>query len=133
MSGAPWWVLLTTAIVGAAAAVGGAVWASRVQRCSAARAEWFRRLQWAWELTQTGDVSSVTAGMTMMDYLARVADRHDAAFIDAVTPIAREVGRLGEGYVGSPEDVDIRAEPDDTGRERAGEEGEADGRRRGSE
>lgn len=133
VSGAPWWVLLTTAIVGAAAAIGGAVWASRVQRRSATRAEWFRRLQWAWELTQTGDVSSVTVGMTMMDYLLSATDRRDAAIIEGIAPIVREVGRLAADYRDTSGGLDIVPDTDDTGRERAGEEGEADGRQRGSE
>lgn len=133
VSGAPWWLLLTTAIVGGAAAIGGAVWASRVQRRSAARAEWFRRLQWAWELTQTGDVPSVTAGMTMMDYLADAADLRDAAIIEGIAPIVREIGRLAADYPDESGGLDIVPDTDDTGRERAGEEGEADGRPRGSE
>lgn len=126
MSGAPWWVVLVAAAVGALAAIGGSVWASRVQRRSSGRAEWFRRLQWAWELTQRDDVPSVTAGMAMMEYLADATDRRDAEIVVRIAPIAREVGRLASEYLDSPADVDIRPQAVDTGTETLVEDGEPD-------
>lgn len=126
MSGATWWVALVAAMVGAAAAIGGSVWTSRVQWRSASRAEWFRRLQWAWQLTQIGDVHSIAAGVTMMDYLADATDKRDAYVIDRIAPIARRIGQLRSEYPVPPVGVDIRLAGDDTGDARPGGEDDSD-------
>lgn len=115
MNGAPWWVVLAAAAVGAAAAIVGAVWVSRVQRRSAARAEWFRRLHWAWQLTQVSDVHSVAAGMTMMEYLINSSDRQDGAIIAGIAPLARDLGLLASQYPSESTDLDVSVNDGHTG------------------
>lgn len=47
MNGAPWWVLVLTTAIGAAAGIGGSMLTTLLQNKSAGRQEWFRRVQWA--------------------------------------------------------------------------------------
>lgn len=132
MTGAPWWVVLAAATIGAAAGIGGSMWSSRHARRSAGRAEWCRRLQWAWELTLSDDRRSVAAGVIMMDYLAGATDRQDGVIIDRIAPIARAVGIVASKYPGDAADVDVSLASGDTERDAKWEDGGPDGiQRRG--
>lgn len=127
MSGAAWWVVLAAAAIGAAAGITGTMWASRVARRANDRAEWFRRLQWAWQLTWADDRRSIAAGMAMMDYLLAAADRRDGEIIVRIAPIAREVGSMTTKYAQRRADVDIAWSGSNTGTDRIGEEDDSRG------
>lgn len=126
VSGTSWWVVLVAAAVGAAAAIGGSMWTSHVQRRISSRAEWFRRLQWAWELTRIDDVHSVAAGTAMMNYLAATTDERDAVIIDRIAPIARTVSQLVASFPSESTDVDVSIDDSHTGAD--GETGSGDPR-----
>ncbi len=79
MNGAPWWVTLAVGALTAAAALGGTVIASWRQNRRARREEWFRRVQWAQQLTASDRERDQETGYRL---LASLADSDLAAADD---------------------------------------------------
>lgn len=66
MNGAPWWVTLLAAMAGGAIALGGALVNGRLDRRRARREEWFRRVQWAQQLTASDRERDREAGYRLL-------------------------------------------------------------------
>ena len=70
MTGAPWWVTIVVAVITALAALGGSALVTWRQNTRAGREEWFRRVQWAYELTQSDQAQTQDAGFRLLAHLA---------------------------------------------------------------
>lgn len=67
---APWWATLVVAAITAAAALGGGALVTWRQNTRANREEWFRRVQWAHELTESDRDQTQAAGYRLLELLA---------------------------------------------------------------
>ncbi len=70
MTGTPWWVTLLTALAGGAIALAGALVNGLFDRRRARREEWFRRVQWAQQLTASISERDQEAGYRLLQSLA---------------------------------------------------------------
>lgn len=92
MNGAPWWVLVLTTAIGAAAGIGGSVLATTLQNKSTGRQEWFRRVQWAETLANAHGDRQQAAGLRILRELATsdLAGTDDVAMIAALIPAGQQ-------------------------------------------
>lgn len=92
MNGAPWWVLVLTTAIGAAAGIGGSMLTTLLQNKSAGRQEWFRRVQWAETLANGRGDRQQAAGLRILSELATsdLAGPDDVAMIGALIPAGRQ-------------------------------------------
>ena len=67
--GAPWWVTLVVAVITAAAALGGSALVTWRQNARGYREEWFRRVQWAHQLTESDRDQTQAAGYRLLELL----------------------------------------------------------------
>jgi hypothetical protein len=67
---APWWVTIVVAVITGAAALSGSALVTWRQNSRANREEWFRRVQWAHELTQSDRDEVQGAGFRLLEHLA---------------------------------------------------------------
>jgi hypothetical protein len=144
----PWWVTLIIAIGTAAVTIVGVVISSgrqqkglrqqiqantdsaRARQRVQARAEWFRRVQWAFSLLE--QKSTQVAALGLLRVLAENADDADAALISALldaSPAIEESMELGAveeaaGWAEDDESVVFEVQAGDTGS--SSPEGEAD-------
>lgn len=88
VSGTPWWGTLLATLVTGLAALGGTALATWRQNRRAGREEWFRRVQWAQQLTADENDGSRAAGYRVLEQLARsrLADADD---LELLTQLAR--------------------------------------------
>lgn len=70
MTGTPWWVTIVVAAITGLAALGGSALVTWRQNTRAGREEWFRRVQWAHELTLSEQTSTQDAGYRRLAHLA---------------------------------------------------------------
>lgn len=71
MSGALWWQTLLSVLAGGVLTLLGTVWVGRLNRKASGREEWFRRVQWAQQLTAAGDEATKVAGYGVLAQLSR--------------------------------------------------------------
>lgn len=83
-SGPAWWQTLLIAVGGGALTLVGTVIVGWFNRKSNRNAEWFRRVQWAQELTTADDEDTRVAGYRVLDYLSRsrLADKDDQSLLE---------------------------------------------------
>ncbi|MDQ2848916.1 MAG: hypothetical protein M3Y77_21860 [Actinomycetota bacterium] len=108
MTGAPWWVLVLTTAIGAAAGIGGSVLATTLQNKSTGRQEWFRRVQWAETLANARGDRQQAAGLRILRELATsdLAGTDDVAMIAALIPAGQQhelAARATTHHNGDPE------------------------------
>lgn len=66
-----WWQTLLSVIAGGALTLVGTVWVGRLNRRASGREEWFRRVQWAQQLTSSADEPTKVAGFAVLAQLSR--------------------------------------------------------------
>ena len=66
----PWWQTLVSVLAGGGLTLVGTVWVSRTSNRAAGRAEWFRRVEWAQQMTTSSDEFTKAAGYQVLDYLS---------------------------------------------------------------
>lgn len=136
MTPAPWWVTL---VIGVLTVIGAFFAAQRGAKSNqeattqrekaAAREEWFRRLQWAAQLSLAGDAPTRTAGLALLDELARssLATADDLQLLEVLNRnealLEADQGYAGvlatTEFTGAVDEPD--AAPDDEGDEQEGQ------------
>jgi hypothetical protein len=83
-TGPAWWQTLLIAVGGGALTLVGTVIVGLFSRKSSRNAEWFRRVQWAQELTASDDDATRVAGYRVLNYLSesRLADKDDQSLLE---------------------------------------------------
>ena len=83
----PWWGTLLAALAGGLIAVAGAILNGSFDRRRARGEEWFRRLQWAQQLTASGSDADRAAGFRLLRALgeSRLASDDDLLLLYVLT------------------------------------------------
>lgn len=122
MGPAPWWVTL---LVGAltvsssflAARIGSnrAFEATDQREKAAAREEWFRRVQWATELTLRTDPASRATGLSILASLAdsELASRDDLGFIESLNTTNFQLDEVEQSFDDAVDEIGFRADDED--------------------
>jgi len=122
MGPAPWWVTL---LVGAltvsssflAARIGSnrAFEATDQREKAAAREEWFRRVQWATELTLRTDPASRATGLSILASLAdsELASRDDLGFIESLNTTNLQLDEVEQSFDDAVDEIGFRADDED--------------------
>lgn len=122
MGPAPWWVTL---LVGAltvsssflAARIGSnrAFEATDQREKAAAREEWFRRVQWATELTLRPDLASQATGLSMLAALAdsELASDDDLGFIESLNTTNLQLDEVEQSFDDAMDEIGFKADDED--------------------
>ena len=80
----PWWQTLLSVLAGGGLTLVGTVWVSRSNRRASGREEWFRRVEWAQQMTASSDQSVRAAGYQVLDFLSssELATKDDQGLLE---------------------------------------------------
>jgi hypothetical protein len=122
MGPAPWWVtLLVGALTVSSSFLAARIRSNRAfeatdqREKAAAREEWFRRVQWATELTLRTDPASRATGLSILASLAdsELASRDDLGFIESLNTTNFQLDEVEQSFDDAVDEIGFRADDED--------------------